>query len=166
MEITLRRTEKKIIVGFYLEPRLWLIDAAPQNAMNVLTEVVFKSELTDSFSIYGQRQGFIVVELDQIFFNDFDGLKATIVVELFNCILFCIYEAMPGIQQRHQIELWHLWLWQDNCLQEIGNIIATQQPFPLYKDYIPFDLVNYYIGVSIGRISNHDYNFRFCLNIF
>lgn len=146
--------DKKLIVGFYIEPPVWICrDGESINPEQVTNEecrqIVFTKTLPMGIEVFAQRQGCIIAafpeELLSIKVSEFKIANllpmsaAQFSLNFFNAFLFLLYDqtykyhnqAYGSIKQA--INVSHLWRWTNREDTDLISIIAEDQPTPILK---------------------------------
>ncbi|MHA3320707.1 hypothetical protein ACX1FC_05575 [Legionella pneumophila] len=154
-----KRKEKRVIVGFYMEPRVWFGDGNQDTTCSEAKEVVFANDIRPEINLAFQRQGYVVLDADRTYFPT--GLdKINKITMILNSFLFYFYEIFPGSQLRQLISAKDLWVWDDNLLENTDTIISNKQPFPLINSMMNIEFAKLFLSKSVGMLTTDDKSFR------
>ncbi len=153
------RKEKRVIVGFYMEPRVWFGDGNQDTTCSESREVVFVDKIRPDINLAFQRQGYVVLDTDRAYFPkglDFIN-KITMIL---NSFLFYFYEIFPAFQLRQLISAKDIWIWDDNLQESINAIVSNKQPFPLINSMMNIEFAKLFLSKSVGMLTTDDKSFR------
>lgn len=165
---------KKIFVGFYLKPHVWI---GKREEHKNPTELAFsEKDFMENIDLGIQRQGLVIASIETKHIPGYQESNvgnvlrseiASYVLNLFNAFSFALYEAQL---QKHQggfqsipqeVLLDDLYLWQGNNYQSI-EIANANQPMPITTG--EFSTSNEMVlkgKKTIGMLEEDDLKFRF-----
>lgn len=165
---------KKIFIGFYLKPYVWI---GKREEHKNPTELAFsENDFIENIDLGIQRQGLVIASIETRHIPGYQESNvgnvlrseiASYILNVFNAFSFALYEAQL---QKHEgafqsipqeVLLDDLYLWQGNNYESIDAANANQ-PMPITTgDFSTLNEMAYKGKKTIGMLEEEDLEFRF-----